>query len=125
MGDYRQRGDVVVVRVVLMLPAAYPRQEADSSAATVPCQNAVLRPENFWQNFQFILRQHGKVLPSRAIHHQPIYSTATKDAPSVLDGATVLLTYDSKDVASEEITIEVVTPDCKTIHAAFDLRKLR
>jgi hypothetical protein len=44
---FSQDDYVVVVRVVLMLPAAYPRQEADSSAATIPCQNTVLRPENF------------------------------------------------------------------------------
>jgi hypothetical protein len=43
----------------------------------------------------------------------------------VLDGATVWLEYDAKDVASEETVVEVTTPDSKTISATFDLKKLR
>lgn len=59
------------------------------------------------------------------MRNKPIYSAATKDAPSVLDGATVWLEYDAKDVASEQATIEVQTADANSITAAFDLQKLR
>jgi hypothetical protein len=84
-----------------------------------------LRPENFWQSFQFYFKQDGKNIPSKALHDKPIYSTATKGTPSVLDGATVWMEFDAKDVASQETVIEVVTPDGKTISATFDLKKLR
>ncbi len=123
--DYHQRGDIVVVRVLLTLPAAYPRQEKQSGPAVVPCENTALRPEHFWQNFQFIVKQHGKVLASRSFKNQPIYSSPTKDAAAVLDGATVWLEYDAHDVASEATIVEILTPDCKTIRASFDLKKLR
>jgi len=43
----------------------------------------------------------------------------------VLDGATIWLEYDAKDVASEETLIEVLTPESKTITATFDLKSLR
>jgi hypothetical protein len=43
----------------------------------------------------------------------------------VLDGATVWLEYDAKDVASEGTVVKVTTPDSKTISATFDLKKLR
>jgi hypothetical protein len=87
--------------------------------------NSTLRPENFWQSFQFYFKQNGKNIPSKALHDKPIYSTATKGTPSVLDGATVWLEFDAKDVGAQETTIEVVTPDGRSISATFDLKKLR
>lgn len=129
--DYQQRGDTVVVRILLMLPAAYPKADQSDSAGPPPSpssspeQNSALRPENFWQNFRFALKQHAKVIPTRSIHNKPVSSTPTPGTPAVLDGATVWLEYDAKDVASDEATIEVVTPESKTISAVFDLKKLR
>jgi hypothetical protein len=128
--EYHQRGDTVVVRIVLMLPAAYPKPEAAPNQTSAPPQqppppNTALQPENFWQNFRFDTRQRGKTIATRAIHNKPISSTPTKDTPGVLDGATIWLEYDAKDVASEETVVEVTTPDSKTINVTFDLKKLR
>src|SRR5437868_13654014 len=36
--EYHQRGDTVVVRIVLMLPAAYPKPDAPSNDAPAPAQ---------------------------------------------------------------------------------------
>jgi hypothetical protein len=93
--------------------------------ATEAQGNSTLQPENFWQSFQFYCKQNGKNIPSKSIRDKPIYSTATKGTPSVLDGANVWIEFDAKDVASDEITIEVVGPDGKTTSATFDLKKLR
>lgn len=128
--EYHERGDTVVVRILLMLPAAYPKPDAPANESPAPTQrtpkpSTALRPENFWQNFRFATKQHGKTIPTRFIRNQPIHSTPTKDTPAVLDGATVWLEYDAKDVASEETVVEVTTPDSKTISATFDLKKLR
>ncbi|HEY2462343.1 MAG TPA: hypothetical protein VGI16_16155 [Candidatus Acidoferrum sp.] len=123
---FRQHGNTVIVRVVLMLPAAFPKKDDNAAPQNpAPGNNAALRPENFWQNFQFNVKQKGKTLASRSIHNKPIFSSATKDTPSVLDGETVWLEFDAKDVASDQITVDVVTPEAKTISATFDLRKLR
>ncbi len=123
---YHKRGDTVVVRVRLMLPSAYPQAERSPEAPPASHgQNAALRPENFWQSFRFAVKQHGSVIATRSIHNQPVYSAATKAAPSTLDGQTVLLEYEAKSVASDEITIEVTTPDGKTTATNFDLKKLR
>jgi hypothetical protein len=128
--EYHQRGDTVVVRVVLMLPAAYPKPEPGPNEAPAPAQpppapTTALQPENFWQNFRFATKQGTETLATRFIRNKPIYSTPTKDTPAALDGATVWLEYDAKDVASEEAVVEVTTPDSKTIRATFDLKKLR
>jgi hypothetical protein len=128
--EYHQRGDTVVIRIVLMLPAAYPKPDAASDAGSSgaqqqPAPNAALKPENFWQNFRFETKQHGKTIATRLIRNAPIYSTPTKDTPAVLDGATVWLEYDAKDLQSDEMSIDVTTPDSKTISTTFDLKKLR
>jgi hypothetical protein len=125
---YHKRGDTLVIRVNLVLPAAYPEKERGAQAPSVSHdqkQTDALRPENFWQKFQFALKQNGKTIPTKSIHNQPVYSAATKNSPSTLDGQTVWLEYDTKSVANEPISVEVHTPDGKTATTQFDLKSLR
>jgi hypothetical protein len=105
-------------------PTAGHPGEAQKPQGDAPV-NANLQPETFWQKFQFNVKQNGKNIPSKSIHNTPIYSTATKGTPSVLDGAAVTIEFDAKDVASQETDVEVTTPDGKTISTTFDLKKLR
>jgi hypothetical protein len=121
---YQQRGDTVVVQIKLVLPAAYKTDESNQNQNS-PDVSASLRPGDFWRNFRFDLKQRGRVVAPRSSHSNPIYSMPAKAKRSVLDGARVLLVYDAKDVASEEVTIEVRTPESKTITFVFDLKKLR
>jgi hypothetical protein len=124
--SYHQRGDTVIVRISLMLPAAFPKAKPDPSAPPATrAQTAPLRQENFWQSFQFTVKQGQKALTPRSIHNQPVYSAATNSAPSMLDGQTVWLEFDAKTVASDELTVEVTTPDAKTVSTMFELKKLR
>jgi hypothetical protein len=126
--DYHKRGDTIVVCVNLVLPAAYPEKERGAQAPAVSKdqkQTDALRPENFWQKFQFALKQNGKTIPTKSIHNQPVYSAATKNSPSALDGQTVWLEYDAKSIANQPITVEVNTPDGKTATTQFDLKSLR
>ncbi len=128
LAAYRKRGDTIVIRVSLVLPAAYPEKERGAQAPAVSHdanQTANLRPENFWQKFQFALKQNGKTIPTKSIHNQPVYSAATKNSPSALDGQTVWLEYDAKNVANDPISVEVNTPDGKTATTQFDLKSLR
>ncbi len=123
---YHHRGDTVVVRVRLVLPSAYPDAERGArSQPAKPGDTANLRPENFWQKFKFDVKQHDKVIQTRSIHNLPVYSAATNNSPSTLDGQTVWLEYDAKNIANDEISIEVSTPDGATNTTLFDLRKLR
>jgi hypothetical protein len=127
--EYKAHGNTVKVNVTLMLPSAYPKaaesKEAPTPAPATGSEKSAMSPENFWQNFQFNLKQNGKTIPSRGISNQPIHSTATNNAPAVLTGENVWLEYDVNDVASELTTMEVVTPQGKVIKATFDLKKLR
>jgi hypothetical protein len=124
--DYRQHGNTILLNIVIMLPAAYPTTGKDSRTTNPPARNSrVVRPENFWQNFQFNMKQNGKIVPARSTHKKSVGSSATEGAPAALDGANIWLEFDTKDVASEETIVEVVTPEAKTISATFDLKKLR
>ena len=127
--DYKAHGNTVKVNVTLLLPSAYPKtaesKEVPTPAPATGPEKSAMRPENFWQNFQFNLKQNGKTIPSRGISNQPVHSTATNTAPAVLTGENVWLEYDVKDVASELTDVEVVTPQGKVIKASFDLKKLR
>ena len=107
-----------------------PRQTARRPGETQKPQgdapvNANLQPENFWQKFQFSVKQNGKDIPSKSIHNTPIYSMAAKGTPSALDGASVTIEFDAKDMASQETDVQVTTPDGKIISTTFDLKKLR
>jgi hypothetical protein len=124
--DYHQRGNTILINLVIMLPAAYPTTGKDSRTTNPPAENSrVVRPENFWQNFQFNVKQNGKIIRSRSIRKKSIHSSATKGAPAALDGANIWLEFDVKDVASDETIVEVVTPEAKTVRASFDLKNLR
>jgi hypothetical protein len=124
--DDHQRGNTILINVVIMLHAAYPTTGKDSRTTNPPAEkNRVVRPENFWQNFQFNVKQNGKIIPPRSIRKKSIESSPTKGAPAPLDGASVWLDFDAKDVASEETIVEVVTPEAETISATCDLKNLR
>jgi len=123
--NYHQRGNTVMVTVLLIFTSAFPKQHDNSTAVTTPCKVPALQPESFWQNFQFAVKQRGKVLPLRSTRHEPVYSSQAGTEASALDGARVVLELDSRDVASEMTTVEITTPACKLITAKFDLKALR
>lgn len=124
--DYRRRGNTIRINLVIMLPGAYPTTQKDSRTTNPPKENShALRPENFWQSFQFNVKQNEKIIPSRSIRKKSISSSATKGAPAALDGANVTLEFDAKDISSNQTVVEVVTPEAKTVRASFDLKILR
>jgi hypothetical protein len=120
--DYQTRGDSILIRISLMLPANYP---APNNSAQEACDNTELLPQNFWNNFAFIVKQHSKTVEARSVKNEPVYSAPSNDRPSRLDGANVTLEFDSKNIASEPLTVDIITPRCKTITATFDLAILR
>lgn len=122
MKEYRERGDSIIIRISLLLPANYP---APNNPTATACDNTALQPQNFWNNFAFLVRQRGKVVAPRSIKNEPIYSSPSKNIPPRLDGANVQMEFDAKNIASEQLIVDILTPRCKTITAKFDLSSLR
>src|ERR1700676_854842 len=56
---YKTHGNTVKVNVAMMLPSAYPKtaesKEVPTPAPATGSEKSAMRPENFWQNFQFNL----------------------------------------------------------------------
>lgn len=59
--------NIVMVSVVHIFPAAYPKERERSSAVTRACEVPALQFQNFWRNFQFVVKQRGKILALRSI----------------------------------------------------------
>ena len=71
--DYDLHGKTIRVNIVITLPAAYPKtlrlDEPGYSPPATGTQKKAMTPENFWQNFQFQLKQNGKPISSRSINN--------------------------------------------------------
>ncbi len=112
-----------------MLPAAYPKAAESTEAPTPPPATGTQKSEHdageFLAEFPVPSEAERQVHPL-AQHQQSAHPFhGHQQCPAVLDGENVWLEFDAKDVASDLTTVEVVTPEGKTIKASFDLKKLR
>ncbi len=78
LAAYHRRGDTLVIRVNLVLPAAYPEKERGAQAPSVSHdqkQTDALRPEELsGRNSSSLSNRTGKTIPTKSIHNQPVYS---------------------------------------------------
>jgi len=117
--DYRSQGDTIRVRVIIEFTATYNAMQGAKPSQTVAGEKALLlRPQDFWREFQFELSQTGKKIEPRDIRGAPIYSRGFR-------GAEVWLDYETKSIASKETVVEVLTPDNHRVTVRFDLALLR
>jgi hypothetical protein len=118
--EYRKRGDIIEVRVLLQLTPTYPVAYQSKNKDGID-----LRPEDFWKDFTFSLRQQGQSIEPANVYGEPQYGGASEGGGAVLIGAQVWLDYEAADVASDIAEVEIVTPDGQHFTAKFDLAKLR
>ena len=72
------------------------------------------------RDFKISVAHHDAIEPKK-VTGDPQYSIGIGD----LIGAEVLLEFDTSQIASELLRIEVRTPDGQVVTTEFDLRKLR
>lgn len=123
---YRESGDKIYVRVRLGLTATYTSIDTLKSArrARGP-EDPELGPNQFWREFRFELRQQGEAVPGTYVRDNPIYALASKHGGGGLMGTNVYFEYPASKIKSEEVEVEVTTPDGQHVVAKFDLAKLR
>jgi hypothetical protein len=124
--DYRRRSDTIQVLVYIDFTATYndvipnpPGQRSRSSEAAIYS----LRSPDFWRDFQFQVSQRDAVVEPRDLSGTPIY-TGNGDSAN-LSGAAVSLEFAARQLASDDTTVEVDTPDGQQVVVTFDLAKLR
>ncbi len=117
--DYAAQPDVIRVRVRINLTPTYPGYIAG--------QGVRERPPEFWRDFTVNLTQGKTTIAPKKASGQPIYESAFRAPPPLagaLQGAEVRLEFDTAQIASEPVRIEVLTPDGQSVEAEFDLKDL-
>lgn len=123
--DYRQRGDTIKISVRIEFTPTYTAFETVPAGPRSGGQTATRpRSQDFWKDFRFGLSQDDNWLEPLEVYGEPIY-TRNDAGSGALSGALVWLVYDAKDVRSEPVLVEVVTPgDLQKVDAQFDLEQL-
>jgi hypothetical protein len=85
-------------------------------------------PKVDWRAFQVSLKQSGKALEPRNAKSEgttmtlPAGRGGTRSRPT---GFIVWLEYETSNLASDETTLEIDTPEGQQVVASFDLSRLR
>ena len=120
--DYRDRGDTILVFVRIEFTATYSYPQAAASANKVAKERGINpQLQDFWRDFCLGLSQNNKWIEPRNERAEAVYDRGEGG----LGGTVIWLEFDAHDVVSDEITVEVETPDGQHIVAGFDLSQLR
>jgi hypothetical protein len=121
--DYAARSNLILVRVRIKLTPTYPAYVTNSRSKGPPQE----RPPDFWRDFKTRVLQGEAIAPIRT-SGRPLYTTGLSGpylAAGALEGAEVQLEFDTGQIASSPVRIEVLTPDGQAVEAEFDLRDLK
>ncbi|MFY9585612.1 MAG: hypothetical protein WAR21_14085 [Candidatus Acidiferrales bacterium] len=121
--DYAAQSNLILVRVRINLTPTYPAYVTNSRSKGPPQE----RPPDFWRDFKIRVLQGKTVTPNKSTG-RPLYTTGLSGpylAAGALEGAEVQLEFDTGQIASSPVRIEVLTPDGQTVEAEFDLRDLK
>lgn len=117
--QHASQEETVEVKIRIEFTATYNAMQGTKPDENVAGeQDLVMRPQDFWRDFRFEVSQKGKQIKPRNIQGAPIYGRGFR-------GAEVSLQYNTKEVASEETLVVVVTPDNRRVTTTFDLASLR
>ncbi len=115
--EFANKPGLFYVRVWILLTPSYSNLLPSQPGGIHP------RPVDFWRQFAVRLFQEREI-PPQSIRGWPLYTSGT-DPGSSLAGAEVELEYDTSEIESVPVQIEVRAPDGQRIEATFDLAKLR
>jgi hypothetical protein len=121
---YQKRGDTILLVVHLQLTATYGEIDAEHNAQDAANKRGLaLRQDDFWEDFQYGLKQSNLWIDPHAIHGEAEYGDASMG--SGLVGAWVYVEYDAHSVHSDDAEVHVMTIPGEEVTATFDLAKLR
>ncbi len=121
---YQKRGDTILLVVHLLLTATYGEIDAEHNAQEAANKRGLaMRRDDFWQDFQYGIKQSNLWIEPRAIHGEAEYGDVSLG--SGLVGAWVYVEYDAANVRSDDAEIHVLTIPGEDVTVTFDLAKLR
>src|SRR3989441_437831 len=113
--DYRAQSDLIVLRVQINLTPSY----SGYSVQTAP-GSAQPRPEDFWRDFSIRLIQDKPITPKK-ITGRPLYRGRLRP----YSGVDVELEFETVQISSGPVRVEVLTPEGQSVDVEYDLEKLR
>ena len=121
---YQKRGDTILLVVHLELTATYNAIDAERNAQDAANKRGLaLRPDDFWQDFQYGMKQKNLWIEPQAIRGEAEYGDAS--VGSGLVGAWIYVEYNAQSAGSLETEVHVTTVSGEEVTAAFDLAALR
>jgi hypothetical protein len=125
--DYQNRGDTILVVVHIELTATYGPIDANNSAKDAAGRSKgglALRPEDFWQDFHYGLKQKEDWIRPRSMRGEAEYSGDFSESRGLV-GAWVYMEFDARNVQSDDAEVHVITIANQEVMATFDLASLR
>jgi hypothetical protein len=123
--DHRGQQESVKIIVQILLtetyPAFVPRPTGSRSGSPI---GFVLRPSDFWQDFDVQVFSEDKELLSLSSTGEPNYS-CSDDGGCILTGATIQFEFPAASFVSDTATVQVTPPEGDPISVDFDLVSLR
>ena len=124
--DYQQRGDSLLLVIHIEFTPTYGPMEATHAADDASKVKGIkLRPDDFWQDFRYSIKQKADWIEPRVIRGETEYGASDAFGNGGLVGAWVYVEYDAHTVTSDGVDVSIVTPTEDEVQTYFDLASLR
>jgi hypothetical protein len=125
--DHRELGkEIVKITVEIQLTESYGQfiAPAKANSRSGSASTLILRPDDFWRDFQVQIFNGDQALSSAVYHGRPNYSCG-EYGPCILTGATLTYEFPADAFSTDSATISVDPPEGGPVTADFDLSRLR
>jgi len=123
--DHRNRKETVRSVIEIQLSETYPAFVPDpASNDSVPGDNLILRPLDFWKDFDVHFLQGEKELRPLTFSGHPNY-LCSDNGGCILTGATLEFEFLAGSFPTDEATVQIDLPEGDPLILDFDLASLR
>jgi hypothetical protein len=125
--DHRELGkEIVKITVEIQLTESYGQfiAPAKANSRSGSASTLILRPDDFWRDFQVQIFDGDQALSNAVYHGRPNYSCG-EYGPCILTGATLTYEFPADAFSTDSATISVDPPEGGPVTADFDLSRLR
>jgi hypothetical protein len=125
--DHRELGkEIVKITVEIQLTESYGQfiAPAKANSRSGSASTLILRPDDFWRDFQVQIFNGDQPLSNALYHGRPNYSCG-EYGPCILTGATLTYEFPADAFSADSASIVVDPPEGQPVTADFDLGRLR
>src|ERR1700732_2317647 len=120
--DHRGAGkEIVKIIVEIQLTESYGQfiPPAQTNSRSGSASTLILRPDDFWRDFQVQIFNGDQALSNSVYHGRPKYSCG-EYGPCILRGATLTYEFPAEAFSADSASITVQPPEGESVTADFD-----